>query len=167
MKRLAGLFILCIIAACSDSMKVPPDVIRKDKMEKVLWDMLQTDRFINTYIRNRPDSTGEKKKEAAVYYERVFQLHGISREEFIKSYKFYLSRPDITMVMFDSISARAERRRAEAHAPKRNPILQKRDSLMRMDSIRKKDSIDKAELEETTEDMSDSALRKALFDSAR
>lgn len=163
MRWICGLLTLLVLAACTDHNKIPPDIIGKEKMEKIMWDMVQADRFVNTFIMNKKDTLPEKRKQAAVFYERVFQMHDISRAEFIKSYKYYLSRPDITKVMFDSISSRAEKRKAEAHMS-RNPILQKRDSLMRLDSIRKADSIEEAELKGNTGEMSDSAIRKALFD---
>lgn len=163
MRWIGGLLILFVAVACTDHNKVPADIIGKEKMEKIMWDMVQADRFVNVFIMNLKDTLPEKRKQAAVFYERVFQLHGISRDKFIKSYKYYLSRPDISKVMFDSISSRAEKRKAEAHMSK-NPILQKRDSLMRLDSIRKQDSIEEAELKGNTGEMSDSALRKALFD---
>lgn len=149
---------------CANNDKIPSGLIQKDKMEKILWDMVQADRFVNTFITNKRDSLTDKKVESAKVYERVFQLHGISREEFIKSYKFYLGRPDITKVMFDSITTRAEAKRAELHSPmKKNPLINKRDSLLRLDSIKKQDSIDRMDSLENTSTMSDSALRKALF----
>lgn len=130
--------------------------------------MLQADRFVNTYILVRADTSMEKKKEAAVVYERVFNMHNITREEFTRSYEFYLGRPDISKIIFDSISSRADRRKAEAHMPRRSPLLQKRDSLRRLDSIRQADSIrvvDSINAVDTasTSQMSDSALREMLY----
>jgi hypothetical protein len=164
MRYVAVCIIIVLVASCTDHMKVPKGIIGKDKMEKILWDMLQADRYVNTFIMQGKDTTGEKKKQAAIFYDRVFKIYGISRDEFIKSYKFYLGRPDITKVMFDSISARAERRRAEAHMFKsKNPFLQKRDSLLRADSIRRQDSLDRIDNEHSTENMSDSEIRKKLY----
>lgn len=164
MKWIAACLLVVIFAACTNNDKIPKGIIGKDKMEKIMWDMLMADRYVNLYITNKKDSTIDKKEDAAEVYERVFRMHGITRDEFIKSYKFYLSRPDITKVLFDSISARADKRRGEAHAPKRyNPILQKRDSLHRVDSIRRADSIEKLEFKESTEGLSDSEMRKRMF----
>jgi len=158
------IFIGICIAACADNDKIPKDIIQKDRMEKIMWDMLQADRFVNTFVTDKTDSMDEKNKQAAEFYARVFRMHNISKDEFIKSYNFYLGRPDITKVMFDSISARAERRRAEPYNSRRSPLMQKRDSIMRLDSIRKQDSLEKLEEQKgTTEEMSDSALKKALF----
>lgn len=168
MKWRGGLAILLIFVACTNNTKIPSDIIGKEKMEKILWDMVQADRFVQTFIMVKKDSSEDKKKEAAIFYERVFQMTGISRDEFIKSYKYYLSRPDITKTLFDSISARADRRRAEVHSGRRNPFLEKRDSLKRLDSIRQADSLlrmDSINSVDTgsTSEMSDSALRELLF----
>ncbi len=154
--------------ACTDSQKIPEGIIDKPKMEKILWDMLQADRFVNFYVTNKNDSSLEKKKEASLVYERVFQMHGITREEFVKSYKFYLSRPDITKVLFDSIAARGEKRRSEVYSGRRNPFLEKRDSLRRADSIRRVDSVRDADSmiitdSTSTSELSDSAIRELLF----
>ena len=164
MKGAAAVILVVIFAACANNDKIPKGIIGKAEMEKVMWDMLMADRYVNIYVLHSKDSLPERKKNAAIVYEKVFQLHGITRDEFIKSYKFYLSRPDITKVMFDSISSRADRRRAEAHAPKKtSPLLQKRDSLLRRDSLRKADSVRKLEFRESTENLSDSEMRRRMF----
>jgi hypothetical protein len=164
MKGVAAVILVVIFAACSNNDKIPKGIIGKAEMEKVMWDMLMADRYVNNYVLRSKDTLPERKKNAAVVYEKVFQLHGITRDEFIKSYKFYLSRPDITKVMFDSISSRADKRRAEVHAPKKtSPLLQKRDSLLRRDSIRKADSVRKLEFRESTENLSDSEMRRRMF----
>lgn len=168
MIRVLVLLLLITFAGCTDSQQIPDGIIGKEKMERIMWDMLQADRYVNLYINPNKDSTEAKKKEAAVFYQRVFQMHGISREEFLKSYKFYLSRPDITKVIFDSISTRADKRRGDVYTSRKNPFLEKRDSLRRLDSIRQADSIritdsinqfDSA----STSELSDSAIREMLF----
>jgi hypothetical protein len=163
MRRITGWLIILAFAGCTDHTKIPSGIIQKNKMEKIMWDMLQADRFATTFIITGKDTSADRRKDAAIFYERVFKINGITRDQFIRSYKFYLGRPDLTKVMFDSIAARAETRRAEVHTSKRNPLLQKRDSLRRADSTRRQDSIEALEDENSTETMSDSALKKALF----
>jgi hypothetical protein len=162
LRWIAILFIFAV--ACTDNKKVPEEYIPKDRMEKIMWDMVQADRYVSTFIMTRRDSLPVKKEQASAFYERVFRLHGITKEEFQKSYNYYLGRPDLTKVLFDSISARAEKRRNEVYDGSRRRgslLFQRKDSLRRRDSLRIQDSIDKANI--TTEEMSDSALRKALF----
>lgn len=162
MTRIAGWLIAFTFAACTNHTKVPKDIIAQKKMEKIMWDMVQADRYVSNFIMNRStDSLDVRKKNAAIFYERVFDLNKISREDFLKSYNFYLGRPDITKKMFDSISARADRQRDQIYrqTPK-NTLLTRRDSLLRVDSIRRSDSIEKIDLAKpSTEEMfADSVL---------
>ena len=78
MRWMAGLILVLVISACTDNTKIPDGIIRQQKMEKIFWDMLQADRFVNTYVLNTKDSLPVRKKEAAIFYERVFQMNGIS-----------------------------------------------------------------------------------------
>ena len=115
-------------------------------MENILWDMIRADRFANQFLVH--DSVNRKRKTFEMY-ENVFHIHHISREEFLKSYKFYLGRPDIAKVMFDSISVRAERRRSEVYQiPSKDSLTRAHDSTMRVvrarmqrDAIKRGDSL--------------------------
>lgn len=135
----AGLLLVLLSglsAGCSYHKKIPPGIIPKEKMEKILWDMVQADRFTSGYILTKKDSFEKKKEEAAGFYERVFDLHGITREEFVKSYKYYLGRPDITKTLFDSITVQAERRRDEAMQRVQDSVAKRhRDSLELLNKV--------------------------------
>lgn len=106
--------IVWCVVSCTDKDKVPAGVMPKEKMEKVLWDMIQAERYRETFVR---DSAKDLKKETFTLYAQVFKIHEISKEEFVKSYKFYMSRPDIARTMFDSLATRANRRREELYKP--------------------------------------------------
>jgi len=108
MKKLCYSLIL-LLAACSNRSKIPSDVLSQEAMGKVMWDMIQADRFSIQFLTR--DSSKDVKTETFKLYEQVFQLHKISREEFIRSYKFYLSRPDLNKVLFDSLASLGERQR--------------------------------------------------------
>ncbi len=108
--------ILLSLTACTRQYKVPSGILPMDKMEKVLWDMIQADRYA-TIVLSR-DSSKNLKEETFVLYEQVFSTHKINRQQFIKSFKFYLERPDISQVMLDSLATKANRRREEMYRPK-------------------------------------------------
>lgn len=110
MKSLSPFLLAVILLSCTNKNKLPSDVLPREEMEKVLWDMIQADRFSTQFLL-KDSATLNVKQETFKLYEQVFQLHKISREDFIKSYKYYLARPDITKVMFDSMSTRATRLR--------------------------------------------------------
>jgi hypothetical protein len=106
------LIIILLVFACTKKDKIPGDVIPQQKMEKVLWDMILADRFAAQFLVKDSSKINLKAKTFELY-EQVFQINGISRENFISSFKFYMSRPDISKIMFDSISVRANRMKPE------------------------------------------------------
>ncbi len=107
-------FVWCLIS-CTDKDKIPAGVLPKDKMQKVLWDVIQAERFRETFIK---DSSKDLKAETFKLYAQVFEIHKVTKDEFAKSYKFYMSRPDIARDMFDSLATQANRRREEMYKPK-------------------------------------------------
>jgi hypothetical protein len=131
----------CVIS-CTDKDKIPAGVLPKEKMEKVLWDMIQAERYRETFVR---DSAKDLKKETFTLYAQVFEIHQISKDEFVKSYKFYMSRPDIARTMFDSLATRANRRRDEMYKPQ---PLDTATAKQQVDSLAtKKDSTNKASVD--------------------
>ncbi|MCS3802054.1 DUF4296 domain-containing protein [Niastella sp. OAS944] len=133
---------LCVIS-CTDKDKIPSGVLPKDKMEKVLWDMIQAERYRDTFVR---DSANDLKKETFKLYAQVFEIHQISKDEFVKSYKFYMSRPDIARAMFDTLATRANRRREEMNKPQ---PLDTATAHPKVDSLTKKDSTNKPAVDTT------------------
>ncbi|NII27112.1 DUF4296 domain-containing protein [Pseudoflavitalea sp. X16] len=112
--RIAGCLLIVLLAACTNKNKVPSDVLPREKMEKVMWDMIQADRFSSQFLE-KDSAKLNVKTETFKLYEKVFLLHKITRDEFVHSFKFYLSRPDINRELFDSLSAHANNRRAEMY----------------------------------------------------
>jgi len=107
--------IVWCIVSCTDKDKIPKGVLGKEKMQKVLMDMIQAERFRDGFIVY--DSSKDQKTETFKLYAQVFELNKISKDEFIKSYKFYMSRPDIAREIFDSLSSQAARLREGLNKP--------------------------------------------------
>lgn len=129
--------IVWCVVSCTDKDKIPAGVLPQEKMEKVLWDMIQAERYRETFVR---DSAKDLKKETFTLYAQVFEIHDISKDEFIKSYKFYMSRPDIARTMFDSLATRANRRRDDLYRPQpldTASVNPKVDSLAAKDTTKK------------------------------
>ena len=100
--------------ACTNTSRVPEGILPKKKMESILWDIVQVERYTTFYIM-RDTSRKNPDLERFKMYDQVFDIHKVSRENFLKSYKFYLARPDLGKVIFDSISAKVERQREERY----------------------------------------------------
>ncbi|HTQ29113.1 MAG TPA: DUF4296 domain-containing protein [Puia sp.] len=122
--RIPVLLFCCWLATgCTNPGHIPSDVIGKDSMAQILWDLVQADQFSTNYLV-KDSARMNVKTETMKLYDEVFALHHISRKDFDKSFQFYLDHPDITTVMFDSISARANRMRTEVYRtrPVKTPI---------------------------------------------
>lgn len=118
MTRLLHVFSFLLIltcTSCNDRQKQGV-VLSKEKMQAVLWDMLQADAFTSNFIKK--DSSKNEAKENAALQKKIFELHKISREDYITSYDYYSTQPELMKIMLDSMSAKAER--------DRNKLMQER-----------------------------------------
>jgi hypothetical protein len=113
MKRgLVFVLIVNVFIACtSGDTKIPKDVLPVDKMKLIVWDLTQAGAYAN-YLKEKDTST---KHLNTMYMAEVLKLHHISKEDFFKSFKFYQSDPSLNKVLFDSVSAYAQRQRPEIY----------------------------------------------------
>lgn len=111
--------IIIFLAGCTNQYKVPSGIMQKEKMEKVLWDMIMADRYATITLSR--DSAKNIKEETFKMYDQVFTINKISRQEFVKSLKYYLERPDISLVMLDSLATKANRKRDEIYRTPTTP----------------------------------------------
>jgi Domain of unknown function (DUF4296) len=103
MRKLLFLFFnLFFIISCSDKNKVPNYVLPEEKMQAVLWSMINAGEFLNGYILNK-DSV-DRVAESSKIYGQVFQIHHVTKEEFDKSYLYYREHPDLMKAILDSLS---------------------------------------------------------------
>ncbi len=95
--------ILCLfifLSACKSELPdVPKDIIPMDKMEVILADMHITDAVAET----KAQLGMNEKLLTEEYHVQVFKNHGVTREEFLKSYKFYEANPKLLNRMYDNI----------------------------------------------------------------
>ena len=101
--------------SCGKSDK-PKDLIPQAKMERVIWDMVQADEFITNFVL-KDSAKVNVNAERYKLYEQVLSLHNITKQQFKNSYDYYASRPGENKVLFDSLSARANRRMQESYKP--------------------------------------------------
>ena len=105
--------LLAVGTGCSDEKGVPSGILAREDMQMVLWDMIQADQY-STYF-TKDSAHLDLKLENMRLYEQVFQLHHVSREEFAKSYKYYMAHPDLTQTLLDSLIAMGNRIRDESY----------------------------------------------------
>ncbi|MEJ7683446.1 MAG: DUF4296 domain-containing protein [Segetibacter sp.] len=108
MRKAVYICLSFIFIGCSPN-PVPKEILSPEKMEKVVYDLMQVDEYINNFVVK--DSSVDIKKKRSIFYEQVFKLHNTNRKEFYTSYKYYQQHPDIQKVLFDSLYAKAGRRK--------------------------------------------------------
>lgn len=121
MKSFFAVIMVLLVTACTNTTKLPEGVIPQNKMEGVLWDILQAERFSSLFLF-KDSANVDVTLEKFNLYESVFQIHKVSKDDFIKSYKYYLSRPDLAKVMFDSMTVKAERKKNESYKAAPIPV---------------------------------------------
>lgn len=99
MKFFASILFCLILLGCSDP--VPKEIIKQEKMQVIIYDLMQTDEYLSTQIR---DTTIKEKMQRSMNYEQVFSLHNTNRKAFYRSYKYYQQRPDLHKKLFENIS---------------------------------------------------------------
>jgi hypothetical protein len=95
--------LICILAACKKKESIPDNVMPRDKMEAVLWDMMRADQFlVNFVLRN--DSGIDRRAESIRLYQQVLAIHSISKEDLEKSLNYYKTHPLLMKDIMDSLS---------------------------------------------------------------
>jgi hypothetical protein len=82
--------------------KLPKDILEQKKMEKVLWDVLKVDAYTKNYFLK--DTTKNIVLENAKMQFQVFALHNITKDQFYKSYRYYLANSNLIKPLLDSIA---------------------------------------------------------------
>jgi len=116
-----SLFIILIILTfgCIQDKKIPKDILPQNEMRKIMWDLMRADAYVSTFIMK--DSTKNQKAESITLYEKIFDIHSTTRENFKKSLAFYESRPDLFKAISDSL--RSDERKVQQYPEERKPTL--------------------------------------------
>ena len=125
-----SLFIILIILTigCIQDKKIPKDILSQNEMRKIMWDLMRADAYVSNFIMK--DSTKNQKAESAILYEKIFDIHSTTRENFKKSLAFYESRPDLFKAISDSL--RTDERQAQQYQNEKKPELDTTYRKMRL-----------------------------------
>ena len=105
MRKLPILFFAVFIFSCKSS--VPGDVLPPKKMQAVLWDVMQADAMAEYYAASDSAFTGLSKH--VDYYQKVFAIHKISKDDFTKSLVYYENHPSRLKPILDSMQSFGQR----------------------------------------------------------
>ncbi len=108
MKNGVLIFFCCMCwLACSNREHIPRNVLSKEKMQDVLWDLMRADQFFADFLLIN-DTAVNRDSARIRLYRQVLAIHKISREEFKRSFDFYNARPALMKALMDSIAGRKE-----------------------------------------------------------
>jgi hypothetical protein len=96
------LFLSLLMCACSGDTSLPKDVLPKEKMQQVLYDVIKADEMVD--FRKYSDSTYNAFSKRTAFYDTIFQLHGVRKETFQKSLHFYQGRPDLLRDIIEAMN---------------------------------------------------------------
>ena len=106
---------------CTGSV-IPKDILPPEKMQAVYWDYLRADIMANEYVTR--DSSKNDSLENAKLQLQVFKIHKITKEEFYKSYEYYLNHQALMKDMLDTMLVRNKDKAKKDSLP-----IKTRDSL--------------------------------------
>lgn len=92
-------------------------IIPVDTMKFIMWDMMKADEWFNRKIIQ--DANSIRNKEDVKIYEMVFKVHGVTRERYYASYRYYEGRPVSFKRLLDSLDALANRERLKRYERER------------------------------------------------
>jgi len=107
-----------LMYSCGNKKAKEGRIISNDKMQAVMWDILQAEAFTDIYLKK--DSSKNILLQNAALQNKIFELHQISKEDFYRSFDYYSAHAGDMRTLLDSVSAKAERQR--------NKVIEKRYS---------------------------------------
>ncbi len=101
-KVIAAIIVPVLLFACGGNNKKADDsILKKEKMQAVLWDVLRADAFAFQFIIK--DTLKKPEAEMAKMQQQIFAVHKTTRDIFYKSLNYYKQHPDIFQPMLDSM----------------------------------------------------------------
>ena len=100
---------LALAGSCTNKDKIPDGILKPDKMQAVLWDVIKADAFTAEFIKK--DSAKNAADENLKLQQQIFAIHKISKADFYNSYDYYKSNTVVFKKIVDSMIAQAERKK--------------------------------------------------------
>ena len=124
MKKLSIIILLFLLAtACGHKEKsfMPERLLTEQEMIDVLTDVqiIEADiNYLKTQERERKDSIPhtplDPAKLSRLYYDQLFEHHGITDSIFIQNIRYYSERPAVLETIMDSVTQRLTKEQSES-----------------------------------------------------
>ncbi len=110
MMKICILFIgLTLLGSCGNKEGLPAGVLKQEKMQAVLWDVIRADVFTTDFIKK--DSSKNGTAENLKLQQQIFAIHKISKADFYTSYDYYKKNTVEFKKIIDSMVVQAERKK--------------------------------------------------------
>jgi hypothetical protein len=106
MEYLLVIIIWLILFSCSDN-NLPRGILSPEKMEIVLWEQMKADAFTKEFISKDPSKN--LAMENVQLQQKIFAKYKIDKEDFHKSYQYYLKHDALMKDVLDSVVAKQTR----------------------------------------------------------
>lgn len=100
---------LVFLFSCGNKDRQPAGILKPEKMQAVLWDVIKAEAFTNEFIKR--DSSKKPETENAKLQQQIFALHKTTKEEFYRSYDYYKENTVEFKRIIDSMTIQAERKK--------------------------------------------------------
>lgn len=111
MRKIISILLIGVcIASCKDKNALPANLLSKQQMGDVLWDITRAEVFTNNYIKK--DSGKNLVVEDAKLQQQIFDIHHVTKDQFYTSYDYYRKNPELISAILDSISVNNSRMQA-------------------------------------------------------
>ena len=112
MYKTLAIFFIVFLSSCSDN-DVPRNILSVEKMKPILWQQLKAE----IYTKENLVLDSVKNKHLSFENEKlqmqIFKNNNITKDEFYKSYAYYLSHEDKLGLILDSLIAQQTRANLE------------------------------------------------------
>ncbi|HEX6914165.1 MAG TPA: DUF4296 domain-containing protein [Chitinophagaceae bacterium] len=109
---LAGFFFLF---SCKTDDRIPKGIIGMRSMQLVTWDVMLADEL--ALQRKFADSSIQLKNATSHLYDTVFAIHGITRDQFYSSYRFYQNHPELYRKLMTGVKKIGEAEKKSLQPP--------------------------------------------------
>lgn len=112
-RKTAGVLLFSVLMACGQADKTPGDVIPPGKMRDILLDM----NYAEVFGRDQGVDTARladsvRELNVKKYYAQILQLHKVSKDEFMHSYRYYELHSDKLEEIYKQMQGIVQQRRA-------------------------------------------------------
>lgn len=109
-----GIVIILVffIAGCKEKHDLPSGILKGEKMQAVLWDVMLAEAYTTQYIKR--DSLKNDSVENAKLQQQIFAIHNVSKKEFYDSYNYYRVHEELMRSILDSLTLKGEREKEKA-----------------------------------------------------